>query len=710
MTNEEIKEAIDRYEGTNTYLKLLRNLVRFGATLTEAQLTLAKKFLVTVAVKSNDKTLLPTSTIVDMKIDWDKYSARMPYDFQKVGINWLLNKNRALLTDSMGCIDGEALININRAKSGETITFRELYYKYNGLKGRWNKNIDVYATCNINNQLYKRKILGVYYNGQKKVLKITLEDGKTLKATQDHIFYKNDSSEIVLEQLKIGDLILTNGNSRNNTINNLQLVNTHSHGIIHNDRTHIKKTVPRALKIINIEDEDETIDVYDMTVDEAHNYVANGIIVHNCGKSIQSIIAALEGDFKKVLIVCPNSLKFNWKKEIEVFCNDIYVVKDNWDIFLPMSKFTVINYDKLHKYSEHIINKCKFDLIIADEAHFCKNSQALRSKHFMKIANNCLKVWLLTGTPISNRPIDFYNLLKICKHELGRRKDIFGEHYCNGKLTNFGWDYSGASHLKELHFKIQDVMLRRTKEEVLELPSKIRTPIYFEFEASQLKRYKKAVDEKFQELFDKMQIDEDYNPDLEKGAKFIELSVMRMFTALEKVRDGSTIEAIQNIIDQGKKVVVFTNFTSVIDTLITELNKKKISTTFIDGRVKIEERQTRMDLFQSKNGPSVFICNYKVGGVGVTLTAAEIALMNDLPWEPSTLQQAEDRLFRIGQTKSVNILYPLYQNTIDETIFTFLREKIKNIDIAIEGKKEVTKFSSRDVLSEVYYRIHNNKL
>ena len=710
MTNEEIKEAIDRYEGTNTYLKLLRNLVRFGATLTEAQLTLAKKFLVTVAVKSNDKTLLPTSTIVDMKIDWDKYSARMPYDFQKVGINWLLNKNRALLTDSMGCIDGEALININRAKSGETITFRELYYKYNGLKGRWNKNIDVYATCNINNQLYKRKILGVYYNGQKKVLKITLEDGKTLKATQDHIFYKNDSSEIVLEQLKIGDLILTNGNSRNNTINNLQLVNTHSHGIIHNDRTHIKKTVPRALKIINIEDEDETIDVYDMTVDEAHNYVANGIIVHNCGKSIQSIIAALEGDFKKVLIVCPNSLKFNWKKEIEVFCNDIYVVKDNWDIFLPMSKFTVINYDKLHKYSEHIINKCKFDLIIADEAHFCKNSQALRSKHFMKIANNCLKVWLLTGTPISNRPIDFYNLLKICKHELGRRKDIFGEHYCNGKLTNFGWDYSGASHLKELHFKIQDVMLRRTKEEVLELPSKIRTPIYFEFEASQLKRYKKAVDEKFQELFDKMQIDEDYNPDLEKGAKFIELSVMRMFTALEKVRDGSTIEAIQNIIDQGKKVVVFTNFTSVIDTLITELNKKKISTTFIDGRVKIEERQTRMDLFQSKNGPSVFICNYKVGGVGVTLTAAEIALMNDLPWEPSTLQQAEDRIFRIGQTKSVNILYPLYQNTIDETIFTVLREKIKNIDIAIEGKKEVTKFSSRDVLSEVYYRIHNNKL
>ena len=447
-----------------------------------------------------------------------------------------------------------------------------------------------------------------------------------------------------------------------------------------------------------------------MTVDEAHNYVANGIIVHNCGKSIQSIIAALEGDFKKVLIVCPNSLKFNWKKEIEVFCNDIYVVKDNWDIFLPMSKFTVINYDKLHKYSEHIINKCKFDLIIADEAHFCKNSQALRSKHFMKIANNCLKVWLLTGTPISNRPIDFYNLLKICKHELGRRKDIFGEHYCNGKLTNFGWDYSGASHLKELHFKIQDVMLRRTKEEVLELPSKIRTPIYFEFEASQLKRYKKAVDEKFQELFDKMQIDEDYNPDLEKGAKFIELSVMRMFTALEKVRDGSTIEAIQNIIDQGKKVVVFTNFTSVIDTLITELNKKKISTTFIDGRVKIEERQTRMDLFQSKNGPSVFICNYKVGGVGVTLTAAEIALMNDLPWEPSTLQQAEDRIFRIGQTKSVNILYPLYQNTIDETIFTVLREKIKNIDIAIEGKKEVTKFSSRDVLSEVYYRIHNNKL
>ena len=253
-------------------------------------------------------------------------------------------------------------------------------------------------------------------------------------------------------------------------------------------------------------------------------------------------------------------------------------------------------------------------------------------------------------------------------------------------------------------------MLRRTKEQVLDLPKKIRTPIYLEFDSSQKKRYVNAIDDKFQELFDKMQVDEDYNPDLEKGSKFIELAAMRMFTAQEKIKDGSTLEAIENVLEEGKKIVVFTNFTSIIDLLTAELDKKNISSLFIDGRIKVEERQKRMDLFQSKTGPSVFICNSQVGAFGITLTAAEVALINDLPWEPSTLQQEEDRIYRIGQTKIVNILYPIYSGTVDEDMFEVLREKIANIDIAIEGKKEYTKFSSKDVMSEVYTRTHNKKL
>ena len=820
----DIKESLLTYKGNHPYLSILKKIVIDGGDLNAAQEMFAKKLLTTHAVKKADRTLLPLPTIIDFQINWEKeiYLAKSPYNFQKLGINWLMNKKKCILGDEMGCIDGEALISVNRSGSSFKIKFKDLYEKFNGLKGKWELNTTTYASCQINNQLYKRKILGVYYRGKKKVLKLTLEDGKTLKTTSDHLFLKTDFLWKPLSVLNPGDVILTNGtdiclncntkenlikypyskflgyckpcmyrtlrtnkhkstqasdfvlkskyiyvkgfirfhphftsggiykhrliyeaqlnnytyeewlniikynkftkdhvflapnqiihhidgNISNNSLTNLELVSNKEHATIHKDRSRIKKTIPKSLKIEKIEDENEVIDVYDMTVEESHNYVANGIIVHNCGKSLEAIIACVEAKFKKILIICPNTLKLNWKKEIECFDDQLISIIDK--TYNPNAKWIIVNYDKISKLEKEL-KKIKFDILIGDEAHYVKSGRkAKRAACFARIATKIPRTWLLTGTPIANKPIDFYQLLKICRHELGQSKEIFGQKYCGGVLTQWGWDYNGASNLKDLYFRIQDVMLRRTKKQVLDLPEKQLVPIYLELDSKRMKAYEKAVADKYQEIYDNVDNEESkhYGKSLEHGQAFIEMAAYRMFTAIEKTIDGTLQDLIENIIESGQKVVIFTNFTSVIDNI---KNMFEDNCLILDGRVSLEQRQINIDKFQ--NGKEqVCACNYKVGSVGTTLTKAAYAIMNDFPWDPATLKQAEDRIHRIGQEQKTTIYFPIYSSTIDEAMFNVLGGKIKNVHEAIDGDKDLVKFEySGSVVNAVYKIINKQK-
>ncbi len=423
------------------------------------------------------------------------------------------------------------------------------------------------------------------------------------------------------------------------------------------------------------------------------------------GKSLEAIIASLELNLGKVLIICPNSLKLNWKKELEYFAppSDITIVKKD---YIKPKRFLIINYEKLLKYWEQIVKE-KFNIVIADEAHFIKSGhKSKRGKYFIKISNKIPKLWLLTGTPISNRPIDYFNLLKVCKHELGRRKDEFGQRYCGGVMTNWGWDLTGSSNLKELYFRTQDIILRRLKKNVLDLPPKQRVPIYFEASEKRNRELKAFVNNKFSEIYAGLSDPESehYCKNIEAGEKFIELSANRMFTALEKTKDGSIEELIESCLDANKRVVLFTNYTSVVNAYKNMFQEKAV---ILDGRVKIEDRHKIVEDFQANKGASIVLANFKVGSVGINLTAAEVAIINDLPWDPATLAQAEDRIFRIGQTKPVTIYFPIYDETIDDIMFKLIRGKIDNIDVAIDGKKGLTQFQSGSVMNEVYKQIKN---
>jgi len=173
--------------------------------------------------------------------------------------------------------------------------------------------------------------------------------------------------------------------------------------------------------------------------------------------------------------------------------------------------------------------------------------------------------------------------------------------------------------------------------------------------------------------------------------QFSKLMKVRQVIAEEKVRD--TIEITQNIIDQGKKVIIFTNFTDTLNKIKDHFGKSAVA---LDGKMSKPARQRSVDEFQENEKVMVFVGNLKAAGVGITLTAAEAVIMNDLSFVPSDHSQAEDRAYRYGQKSNVSVFYPIFENTIEGVIYDILSQK-KNVFETVMGDNE----NKGDVLEQI---------
>lgn len=414
------------------------------------------------------------------------------------------------------------------------------------------------------------------------------------------------------------------------------------------------------------------------------------------GKTFSSIWASMETNEPRKLVLCPKHLMTNWKREIQYFTDNVTIIKDGKEKWNP-AEFTIMNYEKIGKYLEQI-REYKIGVFIADEAHVLKNYKTLKAKSFGKlIARSKARVWLLTGTPIANRPRDYYNLLKICRHPLTVEQSRwrpddnawirFGKEFCNGKFTGFGWDFSGASNTGKLFEETKEYILRRTKETHLDLPDKTVSSIYLGMPDPT--GYKNVVKEAYQKRFEESKdiFSDGYGKDPLLAEMLVTFSIIRKFLAYEKIEDGSTLGLIEEAVEQGKKVVVFTNYRGVIDKLMELLGDYEFgkNATFLDGRIDNDERQARVDKFQNDPTCRILICNYKVGKVGWNMTAGRVTIMNDIDWSPEANMQAQDRIYRIGQLYAVNIQYPIYENTIETLLYEILMLKIQVIKHAVDG-------------------------
>jgi len=415
------------------------------------------------------------------------------------------------------------------------------------------------------------------------------------------------------------------------------------------------------------------------------------------GKTTSTVIASIESKAKKVLIVCPASLKINWKREIENYSEDHVLIVEGkkWG---STFKYYIINYDILKNFhttensedseAYQIILNEGFDLAIVDEAHYISNSQAQRTKLLNDILAKIPKVWLLTGTPMTSRPINYYNLLRIVNSPLTLNWKSYVMRYCKGYQFRVGgrkiWNTSGASNLDELREQTKAVVLRRLKTDVLDLPEKIISPIWLELKNS-------FYDD---ELTEFLRISEENKEKESITVTLNRLMKLRQLIAIEKVEH--TCELIDKVLEQGKKVIVFTNFTMSLDMIHEKYKKKSV---ILDGRMSKIARQESVDRFQNEDKIKIFIGNIKAAGVGITLTEADTVIMNDLSFVPADHSQAEDRAYRYGQKNSVLVYYPVFENTIEMTVYNILQKKKDIIDQVMGDGEYSESFASELVKS-----------
>jgi len=416
------------------------------------------------------------------------------------------------------------------------------------------------------------------------------------------------------------------------------------------------------------------------------------------GKTTATIIAALETGAKKILIVCPASLKINWQREIENYTDRSVYISEGKNFSIEHD-FVIVNYDILKNFydlkskTESLITQGNFDLIILDEAHYVSNGQAARTKLVNSFSKSCERVWLLTGTPMTNRPMNYFNLLSLIESPVAQNWMAYAIRYCQGYQFTAGtrkiWNVTGASNLEELRDRTSRQVLRRLKTEVLDLPEKIITPVYLRLKS---KLYEGLMGE-YYDWYNK-------NPDESTSltVQFSKLMKVRQVIAEEKIKD--TIELTENILEQDKKVIIFTNFTDTLNKIADHFGKQAVR---LDGSTSKPQRQYAVDQFQDNEKIKVFVGNVKAAGVGITLTAAEAVIINDLSFVPGDLAQAEDRAYRYGQKNSVSVYYPIFDNSIEGIIYDMVNQKKQNIGTVMGDDLE----DKGDFISNIMNKINN---
>ena len=414
------------------------------------------------------------------------------------------------------------------------------------------------------------------------------------------------------------------------------------------------------------------------------------------GKTTSTVIASLESGAKRTLIICPASLKLNWEREIRNYTDrSVYICEGKK---YEDADFVITNYDILKNFHDpkdkknSIIFKSNFDLIVIDEAHYVSNAQAQRTKIIMDFTKDIKRLWLLTGTPMTSRPMNYYNILKLIDSPVSQNWMAYAIRYCGGYQFRVGnkkvWNVTGASNLEELRERTSRQILRRLKTDVLDLPEKIITPVYLRLKS-------KLYEGLMGEYYDWYNNRQDESKSL--SIQFTKLMKVRQVIAEEKI--ATTIELAENIIEQGKKVIIFSNFTDPLKKIHEHFGKKSV---YLDGSSTKPARQDAVDKFQESDKIQVFCGNMKAAGVGLTLTAAEAVIMNDLSFVPADHAQAEDRAYRYGQKNNVSVFYPLFENTIEGVIYDILIHK-KQIIGTVMGDDG----TSSDIVEQILNEINN---
>lgn len=481
------------------------------------------------------------------------------------------------------------------------------------------------------------------------------------------------------------------------------------------------------------------------------------------GKTIASIVAALEDNYEKILVICPASVKTTWLREVSLFEkeDDITVVEGSkW----KEARFTIINYDILDNFYEIptemvnrkvrnvdnngkityktikkevvskksiVINEAmansqlfqsKFDLIIIDEAHKLSNADSGRYKIIMDLIQRSKPkgIFELTGTMITNNPMNLYNILKIIDADITKDWQSYVKNYCDGKqifvkkerdaFTNAFlkekekndwneltyeeknelneyldknckkiWLTNGASNLDELKERIKHLYLRDLNEDIYKNFKKETKVLSYDLKPNEKIQYNQVWEEYINSLNEE---ERDINKILD-NKKLIEGSVLRQATSQMMI--PYTIQLTENILENtNDKIIIFCAFDKEIYELEEYFKEKCV---IHNGKLTTKTKEKAIDKFKNDDNCRILLGNLVSTSVGLNLINANHVIFNSVSWLPAENQQAEYRILRIGQTKNCTIYYQKLNDTYMTRMFELLKIKNEIIDAVIVDEK-----------------------
>ena len=493
------------------------------------------------------------------------------------------------------------------------------------------------------------------------------------------------------------------------------------------------------------------------------------------GKTTTLSVAAIEGNFDSILIICPASMKTTWKRELMWYVpeRDITIIesyldknKEELEQYLGYkegksglsldelkkeakdvgkwseNRFVIVNFDILNEFyeipatrSKENIEKAyqnspllqfisnKKSLIIIDEAHRLSNLKADRYKIIRDLVKrgNPDSIYLATGTPITNNPENYFNLLQIIEDPVADDREFYLKRYCGGKevplngkerakrdaithkfVSNRGksnWYEltdaeknelnesvkksvrmhtiaNGEGNLEELKDRTSHIYLRRVQEDLKDLPNKTIHELFYDLDMGQIMEYNRLWEE-----YEAAQLELDPTKELNK--ELLEGAIYRKYLSNQMV--PNTIKLADSYIAQGEKVVIACCYDEELYTLKNYYGDRCV---IYNGKISAKEKDKNIEKFTKDPNIMVFIGNIQAAGVGITLLSSRIMIFNNISFVPGDNFQMQCRIYRIGQKRDVDIYYQIFRDTQYEKMWNIVLRKSLVIDQIVKKEAE----------------------
>ena len=417
-------------------------------------------------------------------------------------------------------------------------------------------------------------------------------------------------------------------------------------------------------------------------LNEIANLKVGGILADEMGlgKTIQIIAFLLSQKGKKSIVITPTSLIYNWRDEFNKFAPSLNVGiihgdKKNRVVMMEKDFDVIVTTYGLIKNDYEYYKEKEFDFCIIDEAQNIKNSKAQNTKYVKAIKAGCRIA--LSGTPMENNLMELWSIFDYIMPGYLLSEAKFKEKYLKEDMYD---------ELKEL---IKPFILRRLKKDVIdELPNKIEKKFMVEMEENQKAVYQSYIKEVRQKL---------YSGEDNKITVFSYLTKLRQLCLDpslildDYVGRSAKIEAALNIVNmaiaENRKVLIFSQFTSVLQKLGSELSEKNIGYLYLDGSTKANKRVEMVKEFNESEDLKIFLISLKAGGTGLNLTSSDLVLHFDPWWNPAIEDQATDRAHRIGQQNIVEVIKLIAKDSVEENIIRLQEDKRELINKVISGEE-----------------------